>query len=176
MGSGLKVMSASERDGTCLRENVPQVHQQHTEFGSAQLIRVRRSSPQARSRLPGVPGSALRFTGCRSRGSPTHCRMAYFSAAAATEAETCGGTLARYVVVFGGWDTDPVRRYNDVHVLDTVTWTWHAAAVAGDAPSARCGHSACAVQVDGGKHAVLVLHGQEEDERLCACAHLLMLE
>ena len=84
--------------------------------------------------------------------------------------------LARYVVVFGGWDTDPVRRYNDVHVLDTVTWTWHAAGVVGDAPSARSGHTACTVRVDGGKHAVLVLHGQEEDERLCADAHLLMLE
>jgi hypothetical protein len=105
--------------------------------------------------------------------SPIHHRLLRRSA---TEVEVWGGALTRYVVVFGGWDTEPVRRYNDVHVLDTVTWTWHAAAVAGDAPSARCGHTACAVRVDGGKHAVLVLHGQEEDERLCADAHLLMLE
>ena len=50
------------------------------------------------------------------------------------------------LVIFGGRSQEK-KRLNDVHFLDTETWTWHKAVTEGPVPVPRC--SASAVIMEG---------------------------
>jgi len=62
-GRGLRMKSARVML-LCTHGNVPQMHQHQSKLGTSS---GKRSGQRARKRPAGVPGSAWRFTGCRSR-------------------------------------------------------------------------------------------------------------
>eukprot|EP00742_Colponemidia_sp_Colp-10_P012378 GILJ01013893.1.p1 GENE.GILJ01013893.1~~GILJ01013893.1.p1 ORF type:complete len:606 (+),score=74.32 GILJ01013893.1:2-1819(+) len=61
---------------------------------------------------------------------------------------SCNVLDDRFVVVFGGWDytskSDAVP-YEDVFLLDTLSWTWHSVKSIGNTPGGRVGHTAVTV-------------------------------
>ena len=67
------------------------------------------------------------------------------------------------LVIFGGRSQEK-KRLNDVHFLDTETWTWHRAVTEGAVPVPRC--SAAAVIMEG----QLILFGGSAAGGLCLWA------
>lgn len=56
----------------------------------------------------------------------------------------CASTIGSKIYIFGGRG-EKGKCFNDIHCLDTETWTWQKLASSTEGPSARFGHAQCVI-------------------------------